>query len=77
MLDEIRQIKKKFILESEEETISSHLIGHLNDVWTILEDSRPDNMRGYSKMSELDNELLGPHILKLHNMLEDIIKRLR
>lgn len=52
-------------------------MGHLNDVWAILEDSRPDNVRGYSKMSELDNELLSPHILKLHNKLEDIFKRLR
>jgi hypothetical protein len=77
MLDEIKQVKEKFVLEPEEETIRSHLIGHLNDVWTILHDSRPDNMSGYSRMSEPDNELLSPHILKLHNMLEDIFKRLR
>ena len=77
MLDEIRQIKKKFVLESDEETIRSHVLGHLNDVWAILEDSTPDNMRGYSRISELDNELLSPHILKLHNTLEDIFNRLR
>jgi methionine synthase II (cobalamin-independent) len=75
MLDEIRQIKKKFVLETDEETIRSHVLGHLNDVWTILEDSTPDNMRGYSRISELDNELLSPHILKLHNTLEDIARR--
>jgi hypothetical protein len=77
MLDEIRQIKKKFVLESDEETIRSHVLGHLNDVWTILEDSTPGNMRGYSRISELDNELLSPHILKLHNTLEDILKKLK
>jgi hypothetical protein len=77
MLDEIRQIKKKFVLESDEETIRSHVLGHLNDVSTILEDSTPDNMRGYSRISKLDNELLSPHILKLHNTLEDIFKRLK
>lgn len=76
MLDEIRKIKKKFLLEPDEETITSHVLGHLNDVWTILEDSTPDNMRGYSRISELDNELLSPHILKLHYTLEDILKRL-
>jgi hypothetical protein len=52
-------------------------MGHLNEIWTTLEDSRPENMRGYSRISELDNELLSPHILKLLTMLEDILNRLR
>lgn len=77
MLDEIREIKVKFVLEPEEESIRSHLMGHLNEIWTSLEASRSENMMGYSRMSELDNELLSPHILKFLKMLEAIFKRLR
>jgi hypothetical protein len=36
MFDEIRKIKEKFVLESEEETITSHLMGHLNEIWTTI-----------------------------------------
>jgi hypothetical protein len=77
MLDEIRQMKENFILESEEKSLRSNILGHLQAIWTTLQDSRPEKMSGYGTFSELDKELLGPRILNLLTMLEDIFKQLR
>lgn len=77
MLDEIRQMKENFILESEEKSVRSNILGHLQAIWTTLEDSRPEKMSGYGTLSELDKELVGPRILNLLTMLEDIFRQLR
>lgn len=77
MLDEIRLMKVKFALESEEQAVRKNILGHLNGIWTTLEDTRPEKMYGYGRMSDHDKELLSPHILKLLVMYEDIFKLLR
>ena len=77
MLDEIRHMKENFALESEEKSIRSNISGHLQAIWTTLQDSRPEKMSGYGRMSTLDKELLSPCILNLLTMLEDIFRQLR
>jgi len=77
MLDEIRHMKENFALESEEKSIRSNISGHLQAIWTTLQDSRPEKMSGYGTMSTLDKELLSPCILNLLTMLEDIYRQLR
>ena len=76
MLDEIRLMKDKFS-ESEEKAVRQSILGHLNGIWTTLEDTRPEKMSGYGRMCDLDKELLSPHILKLLLMCEDTFKLLR
>lgn len=46
MLDEIRLMKDKFALESEEKTVRQSILGHLSGIWTTLEDTRPEKMSG-------------------------------
>ena len=44
MLDEIAQMKEKFALEPEEKSMKRDILGHLIEIWTTLDDSRPEKM---------------------------------
>jgi hypothetical protein len=77
MLDEIRQMKENFALESEEQSIRKDVLGHLNGIWTTLEDTIPEKLaKGYGNMSKFDEELLRPYILKLLSLVDDIYNEL-
>jgi len=77
MLDVIRQIKEKFDLGSNQESIRSLVYSRLSEIWTILEDLRPEKLKAYGQMSKADSELLRPYILRLLCMLDDIFRLLR
>ncbi len=73
MLYEINQMKDKFALQQEERSFVRSIIGDLNEIWTTLEDTRPEKFsKGYGNISKVDQELLGPYILKLLYMVDDI-----
>jgi hypothetical protein len=77
MLDVVRQIKEKFDLGSNQESIRSLVYSRLSEIWTILEDLRPEKLKAYGQMSKADSELLRPYILRLLCMLDDIFRLLR
>jgi hypothetical protein len=77
MLDVVRQIKEKFDLGSNQESIRSLVYSRLSEIWTILEDLRPEKLKAYGQMSKADSELLRPYILRLLGMLDDIFRLLR
>jgi len=77
MLDEIRQVKEKFELESEEESVHTQVHSKLSEIWTILEDLIPEKLEAYGRMYKADKELLRPHILRLLSILNDIYMVLR
>jgi hypothetical protein len=77
MLHEISQMKDKFALESEEKSVRQNIMGHIAEIWTTLEDTKPENMaRGYGSMSKTDEELLRSHVHKLLSMVDDIYDEL-
>jgi hypothetical protein len=70
MLYEINQMKKNFALESEELSIIRSIMGNLDDIWTTLEDTRPEKLsEGYGIMSKVDEDILRHGILKLLPMV--------
>jgi hypothetical protein len=70
MLDEINQMKKNFALESEELSVIRSIMGNLDDIWTTLEDTRPEKLsEGYGIMSKVDEDILRHGILKLLPMV--------
>jgi hypothetical protein len=73
MLDEIRQIKDMFGLEEEMESLKRKITVNLDEIWTTLEDTRPEKMAGYGKMSQYDEDSVRSHILKLLNMVESLL----
>jgi hypothetical protein len=77
MLDVIRQIKEKFELGSNQESVRRQVYSRLSGIWTILEDLRPEKLEAYGRMYKADSELLGPYILRLLSMLDDIFLLLR
>ena len=72
MLDEIRQLKETFKLERNEKSLRRWVYSTLVGVWIILEDLRPEKLKAYGQMSDIDKKLLEPHILKLLKMLDEI-----
>ena len=77
MFNEINQMKKKFALESKEISVIKSITGDLDEVWTTLENTRPEKMSiGYGNMSNIDEELLRPNILTLLPMVENIYTEL-
>jgi hypothetical protein len=77
MLDEIEQIMDKFNLESKEESARRNIRGALSEIWTILEETRPEKLKAYGSISERDRELLTPHIQRLQRILDDVFEVLR
>ncbi len=77
MLDEINQMKKNFALESEELSVIRSIIGNLDEIWTTLEETRPEKLsEGYGIMSKVDEELLRHGILKLLPMVDHLYAEL-
>ncbi len=70
MLDAINQMKKNFALESEELSVIRSIMGNLDEIWTTLEDTRPEKLsEGYGIMSKVDEDLLRHEIVKLLPMV--------
>ena len=44
MFEEIAQMKIKFKLESEEQPVIRSILGNLDEIWTTLEDTRPEKL---------------------------------
>ncbi|MGA9153868.1 MAG: hypothetical protein WBZ36_25085 [Candidatus Nitrosopolaris sp.] len=52
MLDEIAKLKEKFSLGSEEIDARRNILGHLTEIWTTLEELRPEKIeKGHGKIS--------------------------
>jgi hypothetical protein len=64
ILNDIRQIKKAFELETRKESARRQFYGELSEMWVILEDLMPEKLEAYGKVSKTDRERLRPHILK-------------
>jgi hypothetical protein len=73
MLHEIRQIKEKFGLEEEVQSLQRKITVNLEEIWTTLEDTRPEKMIGYGKMSQSDEDSIRWYISKLLNMVEYLL----
>jgi hypothetical protein len=77
MFNEIDQMKKKFALESKEILVIKSITGDLDEIWTTLENTRPEKMViGYGNMSNVDEELLRPFILTLLHLVNNIYTEL-
>jgi len=74
MVHEIKRIMDEFSLESREESARNNVQGALSEIWSVLEDSRPERLKTYGNMSKRDRESLRPHILRLQETLDEIYK---
>ena len=77
LLEEVRQIKETFKLEVVKESVGWKVYNALGEIWSILEDLRPEKLEAYGEMSNPDRELLRPHILKLLRILDDAYEALK
>ncbi len=77
MFNEINKIKVTFALDSKEISVIKSITGNLDQIWTTLENTRPEKISsGYGSMSVIDEELLRPFILRLVHLLENIYTEL-
>jgi hypothetical protein len=76
MLDEIKQMKETFELETEERSLKAEIAAALTEIWIILVDLEPDNLDAYGELSESDTALIEPNALSLMNKLDKFNKLL-
>ncbi len=72
MLQEIKHIKEEAELETREESIRREVYNLIIEIWTLLEDLRPEKLKAYGPLTERDKELLRPHIQELLKMVDDM-----
>ncbi len=72
MLQEIKRIKEETKLETREESIRKEVYSSITEMWTLLEDIRPERLGAYGSLSKRDKELLRPHVQELLRMIDDM-----
>jgi hypothetical protein len=72
MLNEIKQMKELFQLETEEINLGAEISAALNEIWIILVDLNPESLEAYGELEESDKALIEPHALSLLNKLDKI-----
>lgn len=73
MLDEIKQMKEDFALESENKSQRKSIISHINEIWILLEELMPKRMKQYGDMSVSDEKLIRNPISNLIAYTDDIL----
>ena len=77
MLDEINQIKELFNLEVVHQSLRWHIIATLSEIWSILDDLKPDKVgRAFGQMSDDVQDAWRPHISRLSDMVDDLYQEL-
>ncbi|MGC1929784.1 MAG: hypothetical protein WA667_12470 [Candidatus Nitrosopolaris sp.] len=73
MLNEIRELKQEFELEDQVESLKRKIDVNLEEIWTTLLDTRPEEMLRMDKMSQSDEDSVRSYILKLLKMVERLL----
>lgn len=73
MLNEIKQMKGNFQLESEVKSSERIILGHINEVWILLEELMPKKLKRYGEMSESDEKLIQNPISTLISYSNEIL----
>ncbi|MCW3996133.1 MAG: hypothetical protein NWE98_08310 [Candidatus Bathyarchaeota archaeon] len=77
MLDEIRQIKETFELETERINLRAEILAALDEVWIILVDLGPERLKAYGELLASEKALIEPHTMSLQDRLEMLRRLLR
>ncbi|KUO40007.1 MAG: hypothetical protein APZ16_06955 [Candidatus Hadarchaeum yellowstonense] len=72
MLNEIKEMREIFELETEEIELRAKILAALNEIWVILEELRPEKLKGYGRLPGSDKALIEPHVMSLLNKLEEL-----
>jgi hypothetical protein len=72
MLNEIKEMKEILELETEDIELRADISAALDEIWVILEELRPEKLKGYGQLSESDKALIEPHVISLLNKLDEL-----
>jgi hypothetical protein len=72
MLQEIRHIKKEAKLETREKSVRREINSLITEIWTLLQDLRPEKLKAYGPLTERDKELLKFHVQELLRIVDDM-----
>jgi len=76
MLDEIRTIKEKYQLQTENESTRRRISTTLSDIWITINEMRPKPLEGYGQVTERDEEMLNSSVSRLLTILEEMYSSL-
>ena len=72
MLDEIKQVKDVFELETDVRSHKAQITAALTEVWIILVELEPERLNAYGELSESTKALIEPHLQSLQNKLDEV-----
>ena len=73
MFSEIALLKKIFNLEANQESASWRVRSFISEVCIVLEECKPERLKGYGKMTEQDIDTLNRHIGALLDMNDRLL----
>jgi len=76
MFVEIALLKKMFNLETVQESASWRVHSIISEVWVVLEECKPERLKGYGNMTQQDTDLLNQHIGTLLDMSDRLLEEL-
>jgi len=77
ILNEIKQMKELFEIETEKINLRAEISAALDEVWIILADLEPERFKAYGELSDSDKALIEPHVVSLQNKLDKLNLLLR
>jgi len=73
MFDDIELLKRTFELQNHQESARWAIRSHLSEIWTVLEECKPERLDGYGQLAEEESHLLEIHV----NRLLENVSRMR
>jgi hypothetical protein len=77
MFGEIAYLKKTFNLKTDQDSATWRVHSHVSAIWAILEDCRPDKLKGYGSLTQQETDTLSRHIGALLQMNDQLLEELR
>ncbi|MGO9644152.1 MAG: hypothetical protein ACLPY5_05335 [Candidatus Bathyarchaeia archaeon] len=72
MLNYIRELEKKYNFEQNLESRRWRLLTDLSEIWTVLNELTPEQLRGYGTMTRGDDKLLTDRINKILTLCNEM-----
>jgi|SRR5208282_3351413 len=72
MLNYIRELDKKYNFEQNLESRRWRLLTDLSEIWTVLNELTPEQLRGYGTMTRGDDKLLTDRINKILTLCNEM-----
>jgi hypothetical protein len=72
MLNEISKMQEDFDLDVSKDNYRGYVLAALSEIWVVLEEITPNNLKAYGQVSKDEKALIGPRVSKLLKQLNEL-----